>query len=295
MTAQTSTEQETSCRSSGWYGFKIVGDNIDKNVHPRHQTLDRRTQSLHFFNCYAVQDRCDFSSFSDTMPFPDFSNFDVVQLLPQKNDVAQLLSDVTILVARTLTQNLKGFENYQDLVPQHIAHEYSKEMNQTSTVVCYYTAHHCEAEYSFMYSFQIPLGIFMKNENKLDEMVSIMDALHEYIPTSISSMELCTEGQEEPDIIEVDTFHHILFGGDQVTVVRALSGQAVRANSENQRQRLQGFVPTIEDWHTKMCFMEVSIRTTEYYTNECLHCADVVTVNIFHMYISGDMETSLQS
>jgi len=100
----------------------------------------------------------------------------------------------------------------------------------------------------------------MKNENKLDEMVSILDALHEYVPTSISSMELYTEGQEEPDVIEVDNFHHILFGGDQVTVVRALSGQAVRANSENQRKRLQGFVPTIEDWHTKMCFMEVRIH-----------------------------------
>ena len=33
-----------------WYGFKLVGDNIDKNVRPRHQTLQRQTQSFHYFN-----------------------------------------------------------------------------------------------------------------------------------------------------------------------------------------------------------------------------------------------------
>ena len=44
----------------------------------------------------------------------------------------------------------------------------------------------------------------MKNENKLDEMVSILDALHKFYGV-VNRMS--------------DNFHHILFGGDQVTVV----------------------------------------------------------------------------
>ena len=38
-------------------GFKIVGDNIEKNVNPRYMCVDKRTQSLHYFNAYAVKDR----------------------------------------------------------------------------------------------------------------------------------------------------------------------------------------------------------------------------------------------
>ena len=31
---------------------------------------------------------------------------------------------------------------------------------------------------------QVPLGIILKNENKIDEMVAIMSELHQYIPTT---------------------------------------------------------------------------------------------------------------
>ena len=33
-----------------WMVFKIVGDNIDKNVHPHHQSLEVGTRSLHYFH-----------------------------------------------------------------------------------------------------------------------------------------------------------------------------------------------------------------------------------------------------
>ena len=35
--------------TSKWEGFVVVGDNIDKAVHVRHQTLKSRDRSLHFF------------------------------------------------------------------------------------------------------------------------------------------------------------------------------------------------------------------------------------------------------
>ena len=40
-----------------WTGFKIVGDNIDKTVRPRHMRSDRQAESLHYFHSYAVKDR----------------------------------------------------------------------------------------------------------------------------------------------------------------------------------------------------------------------------------------------
>ena len=51
-----------------WCGFKIVGDNIDKNICPSHQRLDHQTQSLHYFHLFAVCDRIDLSAYSDQAP-----------------------------------------------------------------------------------------------------------------------------------------------------------------------------------------------------------------------------------
>ena len=64
---------------------------------------------------------------------------------------------------------------------------------------------------------QIPLGVYLKNENVLDEMVSIMEDLHTYVPTIHKRVEITTPGKTEPDTIDDFKFHPILFGGDQLT------------------------------------------------------------------------------
>ena len=42
-----------------------------------------------------------------------------------------------------------------------------------------------------------------------------------------------------------------------MTVVRARSAQAQRQNSESACNQLRGFTPVVEDWHAKLCFLEV--------------------------------------
>lgn len=48
--------------------YKLVGDNIDKNVRPRHMTSENQ---IHYFHTFAVQDRVDLSSFSKDYQLPD--------------------------------------------------------------------------------------------------------------------------------------------------------------------------------------------------------------------------------
>ena len=38
------------------YGFKIVGDNVDKNVNPTYQRPEMQRQSFHHFHIHAVWD-----------------------------------------------------------------------------------------------------------------------------------------------------------------------------------------------------------------------------------------------
>ena len=61
-TTRPTTEEVMPSINSSWFGFKIVGDNIDKNIHPRHQTIDSRTKSLHYFHAFAALVCVDLSS-----------------------------------------------------------------------------------------------------------------------------------------------------------------------------------------------------------------------------------------
>ena len=49
------------------------------------------------------------------------------------------------------------------------------------------------------------------------------------------------------------------FGGDQLTVARARGAQGQRENSNSGEKRLEGLVPVVEDWHTQMNLLIVSL------------------------------------
>ena len=104
----------------------------------------------------------------------------------------------------------------------------------------------------------MPLGIILKNENKLEEMVSIMETLQKYVPSKKTTHSVPVPGTSDVEEVEQYHFHQILFGGDQLTAVRARSAQAIRANSENGIDRLEGLVPVAEDWHAKVCLLGVN-------------------------------------
>lgn len=91
-------------------------------------------------------------------------------------------------------------------------------------------------------------------------MVDILEELHKYVPTKQTTKEFDVVHSDE-DVehisIEVDHFHHILLGGDQLTVARVRGAQRIRNNSESGTACLEGFIPVAEDWHTKLCYLKV--------------------------------------
>ena len=44
-----------------------------------------------------------------------------------------------------------------------------------------------------------------------------------------------------------------------MTVARIRGAQMIRGNSETSEERFEGLLPVAEDWHAKMCFLEVRI------------------------------------
>ena len=68
--------------------YKLVGDNVDKEVRPREMRSDYQTQSLHYYmyQTYAVRDRVDLSNVSDQAPLLDISSIHLTDLLPTEVD-----------------------------------------------------------------------------------------------------------------------------------------------------------------------------------------------------------------
>ena len=65
---QLTQSSEQSNMPTPWDGFKIVGDNIDKNILPSFQRCDYQTKLFHYFHSYAVKNRMDLSDVSDIHP-----------------------------------------------------------------------------------------------------------------------------------------------------------------------------------------------------------------------------------
>eukprot|EP00731_Ephydatia_muelleri_P026207 Em0018g307a len=103
----------------------------------------------------------------------------------------------------------------------------------------------------------VPLGVLLKNENKLDEMVEIMDELQKYIPSK-TTVQVFDDGNGDVERMEIHHLSPIVLGGDQLTTARAIGSQRMRKNSHETTRRLVGFIPVTEDWHTKVCFMKAS-------------------------------------
>ena len=83
--------------AESWKGFKVVGDNLDKNIKPSFKRFANKTNSLHYFHHYALLDRVDFSGYSEYIPN---DSINLKKLLISRSDVAKLESDAIILFSR---------------------------------------------------------------------------------------------------------------------------------------------------------------------------------------------------
>lgn len=119
--------------------FKLVMDNIDKNIKPNQMRIDKQTKSLHYMHKYAVRDRIDLSSFTDRPSLPDISKIKVSSILPSVDDQSAIKKNFAVLIARVLVQNLPFFKDFGSGVERHIRHKFTHEMTEvrSGTTWCF--------------------------------------------------------------------------------------------------------------------------------------------------------------
>jgi len=87
--------------------FKLVGDNIDKDVNPRHMHVYHQTRSLNYFNTFAVQDRI--PTFDLPEQCVDHLSLTMHDFLPSAEDYTKLQSHFTFLVSRIMCSDMEYF------------------------------------------------------------------------------------------------------------------------------------------------------------------------------------------
>ncbi len=102
----------------------------------------------------------------------------------------------------------------------------------------------------------------LKSENKYEDMIDIMEHVHKYVPAIRTSEEVIIPSTGEHVRTESVDFHPVIFGGDQLTVKRARGSQKIRSNSTDEAEKLEGLLPLAEDWHTKVCLLEVRLKVS---------------------------------
>lgn len=95
---------------SNWYGYKFVGDNVDKNVKPTFQRYENRGQSLHHFHGYAVRDRVNLLTLSDVTPSPQTPDPSV--FLPSQQDLSSLNDELTVIISRWVFKTVLNIPKY---------------------------------------------------------------------------------------------------------------------------------------------------------------------------------------
>ena len=104
---------------------------------------------------------------------------------------------------------------------------------------------------------QVPLGLMLHNENKLDEMRKILEDLHKFVPTLPKEGEFTLpNGSTVP--FDNTAFSEVLCGGDQLTVARMRSVKQLRLGHETVTDRFDAITPVIEDWHARVTLLVVS-------------------------------------
>lgn len=97
---EEAVEEPIVAIGSGWFGFKLVGDNVDRGTKATFQRAEtHQNASFHYFHSYAVKDRIDLSMCSD-VPSPIPVSVKAELLMPTSSEFTTIKKDFTVLLSR---------------------------------------------------------------------------------------------------------------------------------------------------------------------------------------------------
>ncbi|CAC5358080.1 unnamed protein product [Mytilus coruscus] len=204
--------------------YQMIGDNWDKNILPSYRTSQDKTLSLHLFQVIAVVDRIIPENKTVDEEEVHLNHADFIPSISEQEQLKNSPFSWQTSVIQNIDQMKTEFES---IFPLHLEHDHSDS--------------------SGIKTKQFPLGLFDCNENKTQQVIRLLKQLTEkYVPL-----------KDNGEVID-----EVFFGGDRLTDERIQSAQQAMSNGDTPKEKLQGFISKIEDWHRMMNFLEAICKLT---------------------------------
>mgnify|MGYP003686221113 CR=1 FL=1 len=218
-------EKSGTCMTENHMSSDIIGDNIDLSRSPSQMSIEKRRKSWHWFLMVGLQKRVLNPSLDDTAPISDINKVENGTFIPNLDDCSKLDQNFLFHIMNVLVKYVDCLNKYKDCLPKYIPHPHLEELSGKS-------------------NFAI-LDMLDKSENKAEDMISILEHIHEnYIPRT---------NDENPSVIKKK-----VFGGDVLTNERAYSAQLAMLNGITDYDRLAGVIHRQEGLHRMMNLLLVS-------------------------------------
>ena len=102
---------------------KFWGDNVDKKKKPRDVRSDHHGEMVHMFSVLAGKSRTPAPQLSHTGQLSTVQAVTPAMILPTREDLKLVRSNLIVLVSRVLTKYLSGLAPFSKAIAKHITHE----------------------------------------------------------------------------------------------------------------------------------------------------------------------------
>ena len=219
-------EENPGTYASGLKTTDIIGDNFDIVKSPSQMSKEKQRKSWHWFLLLGLQKRVFAPNLSDELPAAsicDVNNGVFIPTIPE----CQILEDNFLFhIMKILVKHIGCFKKYADCLPDCIRHPHMDEMASKSNFVV--------------------LDLLDKNENKSEDMISILEHIHHHY--------IAHTADEHPKVIKKK-----VFGGDVLTNERAYSAQVAMLNGVSDYDQIAGVIHRPEGLHRMMNLCLVTV------------------------------------
>lgn len=240
-----------------------TGDNWGIRVLVHDMRNDHQNKDLHYFASTLIADRVPCEGLAQVSLRRDIRTLPNCHFLLNDAETKSLHENFKVLVGRVLVANIPALSFLKAVIPQHIAHRYSNEMAQKSTIVTLPTQLKDEKKYDDV------VDILCFYENTIEEIYSKAGVINmprndvQAMPNGSLEGRQSAPDQPGAHVTQTDDDDHmkdvcVPFGGDQLTRVRFAGAKDLRKGCHTAKDRFDHCSPfVVEPFHTKMSYLQV--------------------------------------
>ena len=223
--------------------FRGTGDNWDLRILKGSMRKNIQNDDLHLFATNLIENRLTFNHLSNEKPKGDIKDLPRSTFSLSINEWKQYADNAKVIVGRIILQFLPHFKFLKGIVPVHILHAHSKEMEQQSTIVSMPIINANEAKYedcvSILRMYEKWISEIYMKAGLLQEMPHANNPPLPAGPAAPGQ----THAHQQPTPNDPMKDMKITFAGDQLTRVHFAGAKDLLSRSHTPSDRFEHCSP----------------------------------------------------